>query len=201
MKTTTLFFCLTIGIVAACGSTPTSSADGQCPTTCTTQIGVKGDKGDPGAVGLIGLPGMQGAVGMQGPKGDVGPTGATGATGAQGQQGAQGAQGAQGIQGVQGPQGPAGGLTRSKIYTVQPMNQLTLNYQQVTGTDITCNGINDTAIAGGIIYIMATPNLAETTCWPTNAMNLNQKAGWHCEVRSNTSPSLTYYPWVMCISP
>lgn len=200
MRLMNIGFCLVWAVAVACGSQdPTAKADGQC----SCPAGAKGDVGPAGPMGLTGMSvkgdvGPKGDIGPVGPQGQIGQTGATGATGPTGQTGATGAQGVQGIQGVKGD---PGGIVRSKIYTVQPNNQFSLAYQQLSQTQIDCKNVNDTAIAGGIIYIMATPNLAEHTCWPTNPNVPNQIMGWHCEVRSQTSPNLTFYPWVMCTTP
>lgn len=198
MKVTNILFATTLAIVVACGSSaPTASADG---STCSCP-GAKGDVGPQGPQGLPGPIGSPGVPGAKGDKGDIGLTGPQGLAGAAGATGPQGPQGPQGIQGPQGPAGGPGGISRAKIYTVQPGNQASLNYQQIVSIDTYCNNVNDTAIAGGITYVMKTPNLAEWTGWPINANNPNQTMGWHVEVRSNTSPNLVFYPWVMCVSP
>lgn len=202
MRTAILAVFISAFFLFGCGTEggPTQQGQAQCSSTCNAQVGPKGEKGDPGDVGPQGLPGPQGIPGPQGPKGDIGPEGPAGATGAQGAQGAQGVQGPQGIQGAQGPKGDPGGIARSKVYTVQPQNQLQLAYLQTASIDTYCKNVNDTAIAGGVVYQANGPNQADWTGWPVNANVPNQMMGWHVEVRAMTSP-LVYYPWVMCVSP
>lgn len=191
--------CVAWFVAVACGSSSNTNAnaDGEC----SCPAGPAGPKGDVGPIGPPGMVGSAGPIGAKGDKGDVGATGAVGATGPAGPTGATGAQGPQGIQGPAGPAGSPGGIARNKLYTVQPGNQASLNYLQTVSIDTYCNNVNDTAIAGGITYVMKTPNLAEWTGWPIGVTTPNQTMGWHVEVRSNTSPNLIFYPWVMCVSP
>uniref|UniRef100_A0A8C9TWJ6 C1q domain-containing protein n=1 Tax=Scleropages formosus TaxID=113540 RepID=A0A8C9TWJ6_SCLFO len=66
---------------------------GECPDTCSTIEGPRGEQGAPGPVGPRGLQGVQGLMGPQGQKGDMGLMGPTGLPGPQGPKGDQGPEG------------------------------------------------------------------------------------------------------------